>query len=69
MTDVISTNPSTCEERSLGFAESSEDEVLAAAQRALDALDDYANRPLVWRAGLLRACLLYTSRDRPVVEG
>ena len=55
MTDVISTNPSTGEERSLGFAESSEDEVLAAAQRALDALDDYANRPLVWRAGLLRA--------------
>jgi NADP-dependent aldehyde dehydrogenase len=55
MTDVISTNPSTGEERSLGFAESSEDEVLAAAQRALDALDDYASRPLVWRAGLLRA--------------
>jgi NADP-dependent aldehyde dehydrogenase len=51
----MSTNPSTGEERSLGFAESSDDDVLTATQRALDAFDDYANRPLVWRAGLLRA--------------
>jgi NADP-dependent aldehyde dehydrogenase len=55
MTDVLSTNPSTGEQRSLGFAESSVDDVFVAAQRALDAFDDYAQRPLVWRAGLLRA--------------
>jgi NADP-dependent aldehyde dehydrogenase len=55
MTDVMSTNPATGERRSLGFVESSDEQVLAAAKRAGNALDDYANRPLVWRAGLLRA--------------
>jgi NADP-dependent aldehyde dehydrogenase len=55
MTDVTSTNPSTGDVRSLGFAETSDEGVLAATRRALDAADDYANRPLVWRAGLLRA--------------
>ncbi len=55
MTDVTSTNPSTGDVRSLGFAETSDEAVLAATRRALDAADDYANRPLVWRAGLLRA--------------
>jgi NADP-dependent aldehyde dehydrogenase len=55
VTDVISINPSTGEVRALGIAESSDDEVLAATQRAAQALDDYSNRPLRWRAGLLRA--------------
>jgi NADP-dependent aldehyde dehydrogenase len=55
MAEVISTNPSTGEERSLGFADSSDEEVLVAAQRALGAFDDFAQRPLIWRAGLLRA--------------
>jgi len=55
MAEVISTNPSTGETRSLGFAESSDDEVLAATRRAANAFDDFANRPLSWRAGLLRA--------------
>ncbi len=55
MAEVISTNPSTGETRSLGFAESGDDEVLAATRRAANAFDDFANRPLSWRAGLLRA--------------
>src|SRR5271168_432621 len=55
MAEVISTNPSTGETRLLGFAESNSDDVLALTQRALDAFDDYAKRPLAWRAGLLRS--------------
>ena len=55
MTDVISTNPATGEQRSLGFHESSDEDVLAATLRAAAALDDYAERPLRWRAGLLQA--------------
>jgi len=55
MTDVISTNPATGEQRSLGFEESNEGDVLAATLRAAAALDDYAERPLRWRAGLLQA--------------
>jgi NADP-dependent aldehyde dehydrogenase len=53
--DVISTNPATGDQRSLGFEESSDDEVIAATERAFAALHDYANRALSWRAGLLRA--------------
>jgi NADP-dependent aldehyde dehydrogenase len=53
--DVLSTNPATGEERSLGFNESSDAEVLAATERAAAALDDYAGRPLGWRAELLCA--------------
>jgi NADP-dependent aldehyde dehydrogenase len=53
VTDVISTNPATGEQRSLGFQESSDAEVLAATVRAANAVDDYARRPLAWRAVLL----------------
>jgi NADP-dependent aldehyde dehydrogenase len=52
--DVISTNPATGEERSLGFQESSDDQVLAASVRAHGALEDFANRTLGWRTELLR---------------
>ena len=55
MTDVISTNPATGDERSLGFEETSAEEVLAATRRAMRRRSDYADRPLAWRAGLLRA--------------
>jgi NADP-dependent aldehyde dehydrogenase len=55
VTDVISINPTTGEERSLGFEESSDADVIAATVRAASALDDYALRPPQWRAGLLRA--------------
>jgi NADP-dependent aldehyde dehydrogenase len=55
MAEVISTNPSTGEQRALGIAESTDDDVLAAARRAAGAFADYAERPLTWRAGLLRA--------------
>jgi len=65
MAEVTTTNPSTGDVRSLGFAESSVEEVLAATQRALDAVDDYANRPLVWRAGLLRAMAEELEGDAP----
>jgi NADP-dependent aldehyde dehydrogenase len=55
VTDVISTNPATGDQRALGFEESSDADVLAATARAAAALDDYAQRPLQWRAGLLQA--------------
>jgi NADP-dependent aldehyde dehydrogenase len=53
--EVMSTNPATGEQRSLGFKEDGPAEVVAATEIAAGALDDYANRPLTWRAGLLRA--------------
>ena len=55
MTEVISTNPATGDQRPLGFEESDDQAVLTATERAAGALDDYAGRPLAWRAGLLRA--------------
>ncbi len=55
MTDVFSTNPMTGEQRSLGFESSTDDDVLAATQRAASAAADYAARPLSWRADMLRA--------------
>lgn len=55
MTDVISTDPSNGKQRTLGFAESSDADVLAATERAARALGDYGRRSLLWRAGLLRA--------------
>jgi NADP-dependent aldehyde dehydrogenase len=55
VTEVISTNPATGDQRPLGFDESDDQSVLTATERAAGALDDYAGRPLTWRAGLLRA--------------
>lgn len=55
MTTVTSTNPLSGEQRSLDINESTDAEVLAATERATNAVDDLANRPLVWRAGMLRA--------------
>ena len=55
MAEVISTNPSTGEQRALGITESTDEDVTTAARRAADAFEDYAARALTWRAGLLRA--------------
>ena len=55
MVEVMSTNPATGEQRSLGFEEDGPAEVVAATEIAASALDNYANRPLTWRAGMLRA--------------
>jgi NADP-dependent aldehyde dehydrogenase len=65
MTEVVSTNPATGEQRPLGFNESSDDAVLAATARARAALDDYGARPLTWRAGLLRAMAEELEADAP----
>jgi NADP-dependent aldehyde dehydrogenase len=65
MTEVVSTNPATGEQRSLGFNESSDEDVLAAVARARAALDDYAARALSWRAGLLRAVAEELEADAP----
>ena len=46
MTEVISTNPATGDQRPLGFEESDDQAVLTATERAAGALDDYAGRPL-----------------------
>ena len=55
MTTVTSTNPSSGTQRDLAINESTDDDVLDAAQRAANAADDFAHRPLKWRAGLLQA--------------
>ncbi len=55
MAEVVSTNPATGERRALGFDEDGPAEVVAATEIAASAVDYYANRPLTWRAGLLRA--------------
>lgn len=55
MVEVISTNPATGEQRSLGFEEDDPGVVGAWTEIAAGYLDDFANRPLTWRAGLLRA--------------
>jgi NADP-dependent aldehyde dehydrogenase len=52
---VTSTNPSSGTQRDLAINESTDDDVLDAAQRAANAADDFAHRPLKWRAGLLQA--------------
>ena len=55
MTTVSSTNPATGETKVLAINETTTDEVNALAQRAAAAALDLAGRPLVWRAGMLRA--------------
>jgi NADP-dependent aldehyde dehydrogenase len=55
MTTVSSTNPATGATIELAINESTTDEVNALARRASAAAPDLAGRPLVWRAGMLRA--------------
>ena len=55
MTTVTSTNPSSGAQRDLAMSESTDADVLEAARRAANAADDFAHRPLMWRAGLLQA--------------
>jgi NADP-dependent aldehyde dehydrogenase len=55
VTEVISTNPATGEQRILPLQENGDADVVAATESAANALDDYASRPLSWRAELLRA--------------
>jgi len=55
VTTVTSTNPSSGAQRDLAISESTDEDVLDAVQRAANAAHDFANRPLSWRAGLLRA--------------
>src|SRR5579863_5544891 len=54
MTEVISTNPATGDQRGLGFDEDGDAEVVAATEAAAGALDEYAGQALGWRAELLR---------------
>ena len=55
VTTVTSTDPSSGAQRELAITESTDADVLNAAQRAADAAQDFAHRPLTWRAGLLQA--------------
>ncbi|HEY5439631.1 MAG TPA: aldehyde dehydrogenase (NADP(+)) [Acidimicrobiales bacterium] len=55
MTTISSTNPATGETKELTINETTTDEVNALALRAAAAALDLAGRPLVWRAGMLRA--------------
>ena len=52
---VTSTNPATALQRTLEVNETTTAEVLAAARRAAQVAVDYAQRPLAWRAEMLRA--------------
>jgi NADP-dependent aldehyde dehydrogenase len=51
----VSVNPATGEERLLEVTETSLDEVVRASERAASVALDFAQRPLAWRARLLRA--------------
>jgi NADP-dependent aldehyde dehydrogenase len=53
--NVTSTNPATGELRTLGIRETSVAEVQALTQLASSALNDFSQRPLVWRAEMLQA--------------
>ncbi len=55
MTTVSSINPATGETKELTITETTADEVNALARRAAAAAFDLAGRPLIWRAGMLRA--------------
>ncbi|MEO9180731.1 MAG: aldehyde dehydrogenase family protein, partial [Acidimicrobiales bacterium] len=55
MATVSSTNPATGETRELTINETTADEVNAFARRAAAAAHDLAGRPIIWRAGMLRA--------------
>jgi NADP-dependent aldehyde dehydrogenase len=55
VTTVTTTNPSSGAQRDLPISESTDADVLDAAQRAANAAQDFALRPLTWRAGLLQA--------------
>jgi NADP-dependent aldehyde dehydrogenase len=55
VTFVTSTNPASGEQTTLALSESTDADVLAATTRAREAAVDLATRPLVWRAGMLRA--------------
>ncbi len=55
MTTVTTTNPATGVQRDLEIQESTDADVLDATRRAANAAEDFAQRPLSWRAGLLRA--------------
>ena len=55
MTRVVSVNPETGESLELALEETSATEVLQLTERAASIADDYAIRPLTWRAQLLRA--------------
>lgn len=52
---VISRSPATGTERELDVNETTPEEVIQLAQRASDVAADVADRPLDWRAGLLRS--------------
>ena len=55
VTTVTSTTPPLASSESSPSRESTDADVLDAAQRAASAAQDFAHRPLAWRAGLLRA--------------
>jgi NADP-dependent aldehyde dehydrogenase len=55
VTRVLSVNPDTGESLELPVEETSASEVLQLTERASSIASDYADRPLTWRAQLLRA--------------
>lgn len=67
MTSVTTTNPATGEVRTLPFTETIDAQVLALCERAHAALEDFSTRPLVWRAGLLRAMAEELEADAPTL--
>jgi NADP-dependent aldehyde dehydrogenase len=52
---VVSVNPATGEERFLNVTETSVDEVIRLSEQAANVAIEFAQRPLTWRAHLLRS--------------
>jgi NADP-dependent aldehyde dehydrogenase len=63
VTAVFSVNPATGEEQELDVHETTTDEVLALTQRAASSALAFADRPLTWRASMLRAMADELERD------
>jgi NADP-dependent aldehyde dehydrogenase len=64
-TRVVSVNPATGEEHLLDVVETTPDEVVRLSERAANVALQYAQRPLVWRARLLRAMADELEADSP----
>jgi len=63
VSNVVSVNPATGETRILDIKESSPELIRELCQRALDISRDLADRPLAWRASMLRAMADELERD------